>query len=87
MATHFIILGGNFHEQRSLVGYSPWSCKESGTTEPLTQVGGVSRQGSAGPGPEVGPAGIYSVGVPSTQASSPTPHSWGCSSQAPPLKP
>ena len=24
---------GKVHEQRSLVGYSPWDCKESGTTE------------------------------------------------------
>ena len=24
---------GEFHGQRSLVGYSPWSCKESDTTE------------------------------------------------------
>ena len=27
---------GEFHGQRSLTGYSPWSCKESDTTEPLT---------------------------------------------------
>ena len=26
----------NPHEQRSLVGYSPWGCKESDTTEQLT---------------------------------------------------
>jgi len=31
-----VSLPGEFHEQRSLVGYSPWSCKESGTTEQLT---------------------------------------------------
>ena len=24
-----------FHGQRSLVGYSPWGCKESDTTEPI----------------------------------------------------
>ena len=24
---------GEFHEQRSLAGYSPWGCKESDTTE------------------------------------------------------
>ena len=23
-----VFLPGKFHEQRSLVGYSPWSCKE-----------------------------------------------------------
>ena len=27
---------GKFHGQRSLAGYSPWGCKESHTTEPLT---------------------------------------------------
>ena len=27
---------GKYHEQRSLVGYSPWGCKESDTTEQLT---------------------------------------------------
>ena len=28
-----VFLPGEFHEQRSLVGYSPWSCKELDTTE------------------------------------------------------
>ena len=36
MATIPVFLPGNFHEQRSLVGYSPWSCKESDMTEQLT---------------------------------------------------
>ena len=36
MATHSSVLAGESHGQRSLVGYSPWSCKESGTTEWLT---------------------------------------------------
>ena len=27
-----IFLPGEFHGQRSLVGYSPWGCKESDTT-------------------------------------------------------
>ena len=31
-----VFLPGEFHEQRSLVGYSPWGCKMSGNTEPLT---------------------------------------------------
>ena len=31
-----IFLPGEFHGQRSLVGYSPWSCKELDTTEQLT---------------------------------------------------
>jgi len=29
-------LPGEFHGQRSLVGYSPWGCKESDMTEQLT---------------------------------------------------
>ena len=33
MATTPVFLPGQFHGQRSLVGYSPWSCKESDTTE------------------------------------------------------
>ena len=33
MAIHSNILGGEFHGQRSLVGYSPWGCKEPDTTE------------------------------------------------------
>ena len=28
MATHSSILAWKFHRQRSLVGYSPWNCKE-----------------------------------------------------------
>ena len=30
-----VILPGKFHGQRSLVGYSPWGCKESDMTEQL----------------------------------------------------
>ena len=36
MATHSSILAGDFHGQRHLVGHSPWSHKESDTTEWLT---------------------------------------------------
>ena len=36
MATTPVILSGEFHGQRSLVGYSPWDRKESDTTEQLT---------------------------------------------------
>ena len=36
MATHSIILPGEFHGQRSLVGYSPQGRKELDTTEQLT---------------------------------------------------
>ena len=31
-----VFLPGEFHGQRSLVGYSPWDCKESDMTEGLT---------------------------------------------------
>ena len=31
-----VFLPGEFCEQRSLAGYSPWGCKESDMTEPLT---------------------------------------------------
>ena len=34
-----VFLPGEFHGQRSLVGYSPWGCKESETTERLTLFG------------------------------------------------
>ena len=33
MTTHFSILAGESHGQRSLVGYSPWGRKELDTTE------------------------------------------------------
>ena len=33
LATHSSILPGEFHGQRSLEGYSPWSHKELDTTE------------------------------------------------------
>ena len=33
MAIHPVLLPGKSHGQRSLVGYSPWGCKESDTTE------------------------------------------------------
>ena len=32
-----VLLPGQSHEQRSLVGYNPWDRKESDTTERLTQ--------------------------------------------------
>ena len=35
MATHPSILAWEIHEQRSLVGYSPWSHKKSDATELL----------------------------------------------------
>ena len=35
MATHSSILAWKIHGQRSLVGCSPWGCKESGTIERL----------------------------------------------------
>ena len=30
-----VLLPGKSHAQRSMVGYSPWGCKESDTTERL----------------------------------------------------
>ena len=33
MATHFSILDWETQGQKSLVGYSPWGCKESDSTE------------------------------------------------------
>ena len=36
MTTHSSTLPGEFHEQRSLMGYSPWSHKESDMTERLS---------------------------------------------------
>ena len=38
MATHSSILSREFHAQMSLVGYSPWGCKESDMTEWLTHM-------------------------------------------------
>ena len=35
MEAHSRILPGEFHGQKSLVGYSPWGHKESETTERL----------------------------------------------------
>ena len=33
-----VFLPGEFHGQRSLAGYCPWGCKESGMTEQLTHI-------------------------------------------------
>ena len=35
MATHSVFLPGKSHRRRSLLGYSPWGCKESDATERL----------------------------------------------------
>ena len=32
-----VFLPGEFHGQRSLVGYSPWNCKELDVTDRVTQ--------------------------------------------------
>ena len=37
-ATHSIILAGEFHGQRSMVGYRPWGHKELDTTELLSLI-------------------------------------------------
>ena len=36
MATHSSVLAGKSYGQRNLVGYSPWGCKVSDTTELLS---------------------------------------------------
>ena len=36
IATHSSIFAGEFHGQRSLVGYNPWGCNKSDMTERLT---------------------------------------------------
>ena len=36
-ATHSSVLPGEFHVQRSLVGYSPWVCKKSDMPEGVIQ--------------------------------------------------
>ena len=38
MATTPVFLPGESQGQRSLVGYSPWGCKESDMTERLTHI-------------------------------------------------
>ena len=38
MATHSVFLPGEFHGQRSLVGYSPWGHKESDMTAWVTHM-------------------------------------------------
>ena len=38
MATHSVFLAGEFHEKRSLAGYSAWSCKEFAIIEQITQL-------------------------------------------------
>ena len=40
-APHSKLLPGNSHGQRSLVGYSPWGCKQSDTTEATEDKEGV----------------------------------------------
>ena len=40
MAAPPVLLLGEFHGQRSLMGYSPWGCKESDTSERLSHTSG-----------------------------------------------
>ena len=42
-----VFLPGEFHGERSLVGYSPWGCKESDTTRQL-RLGYVGRKNTRG---------------------------------------
>ena len=44
-----VFLFGEFHEQRSQVGFSPWTQKESDTTHRLTNRTVVSQSGFSGP--------------------------------------
>ena len=39
-----VFLPGEFHEQRSLAGYSPWGRKEMDTTKRLSLSGGYERE-------------------------------------------
>ena len=41
MAPTSVLLPGEFRGQRRLVGYSPWGCKESNTTECLNTHTGI----------------------------------------------
>ena len=36
MATHSLLLPGEFHGQSNLTGYNPWGCQELHTTEQLS---------------------------------------------------
>ena len=56
MATHSSILAWKIPRQRSLVGYSPWGCKESDTTERLHFLFFIF------PGGSNGKASAYKVG-------------------------
>ena len=55
-----VFLPGEFHEQRSLVGYSPWGCKELDTTKRLThtqtKIIAVNYQSSQDPATECIPS-------------------------------
>ena len=44
-----VLLPGKFHEQGSLVGYSPWGHKESDMTEQLTHTQRDNRFQAEGP--------------------------------------
>ena len=46
MATHSGIITWKIHEQRSLVGYSPWGRKELDTAEHTAYTYGVVSSGS-----------------------------------------
>ena len=43
MSTTPVFLLGEFHGKRTLVGYSPWGCKESDMTECTTQQHGMEQ--------------------------------------------
>ena len=58
MATHSSILAWTIPRRRSLVGYSPWGCKELDTTERLHFLSFIF------PGGSNGKASAYNVGDP-----------------------
>ena len=83
-----VFLPGKFHGQRSLVGCSPWGCKELDMAEgqhahkrqkepadsPCRACNTVSRAGSWALPPRAGDRNILSAPAPFIPASSSTPH-------------
>ena len=62
MAPTPVLLPGESHGQRSLVGYSPWGCKESDTTERLCSLTAPLQALSYLPVLRAGPTAPVNVG-------------------------
>ena len=60
-----VLLHGKSHRQRSLVGYSPWGCKESDTTERLCLLKQVVKETQKIFPPEAAPAAFWNEEYPS----------------------